>query len=91
VSERYTLHMAGPPARAVAKRLPEAVATAVVEFITGPLLDNPYRIGTELGGPLKGTYVARRGSYRILYAIDDDKRVVTVRDVDHRSDVYRRR
>lgn len=91
VSERYTLQVAGPAARAIAKLLPEAAATAVVEFITGPLLDNPHRIGTELGGPLEGTYAARRGSYRVLFAIDDDERVVTVRDVDHRSDVYRRR
>lgn len=91
MSERFTLHVAGPAARAIAKRLPEAAANAVVEFITGPLLDNPHRLGTELGGPLKGTYAARRGSYRVLYTIDDEERLVTVRDIDHRSDIYRRR
>jgi mRNA interferase RelE/StbE len=32
---------------------------------------------------------ARRGTYRIIYRIDDKNRVVTVVDVDHRRDVYR--
>jgi len=31
----------------------------------------------------------RRGTYRIIYRIDDKNRVVTVVDVDHRRDVYR--
>ncbi len=32
---------------------------------------------------------ARRGTYRILYEIDDVERVVRVLDVSHRGDVYR--
>lgn len=59
--------------------------------MTGPLLDSPYKVGSALGGPLQGTYAARRGSYRILYVVDDDEHLVTVRDVDHRADVYWRR
>lgn len=31
----------------------------------------------------------RRGSYRILYAVDDERRVVDVTAVRHRSDAYR--
>lgn len=89
--DRYRLEVAGPAARAIAKRLPEAAAAAVVEFLTGPLLDAPDKVGTPLHGPLQGTCAARRGSYRILYQIDDDQRVVVVRDVDHRADIYRRR
>ncbi len=90
MAEGYRLQVAGPAARAIAKRLPEAIAAAVVEFTTGPLLDNPHQVGAALRGPLDGTYAARRGSYRILYVVDDQQ-VVTVRDVDHRADVYRRR
>lgn len=89
--DRYRLQVAGPAARAIAKRLPEAAAAAVAEFMTGPLLDSPYKVGSALGGPLQGTYAARRGSYRILYVVDDDEHLVTVRDVDHRADVYWRR
>ncbi|MGH8886132.1 MAG: type II toxin-antitoxin system RelE family toxin [Egibacteraceae bacterium] len=90
MSDPYTLQVAGPAARAIADKLPEAVAAAVLEFVTGPLLDNPQRIGTELRGPLFGTWAARRGSYRVLYTIDEQRRLVTVKDVEHRSDAYRR-
>ncbi len=31
----------------------------------------------------------RVGNYRVVYEIDDDQRVVTILDVDHRRDVYR--
>ncbi|MGO8896035.1 MAG: type II toxin-antitoxin system RelE family toxin [Streptosporangiaceae bacterium] len=32
---------------------------------------------------------ARRGTYGVIYRIDDKARVVTVVDVGHRQDVYR--
>lgn len=31
----------------------------------------------------------RRGSYRILYTVDDERRVVVVTAVRHRSDAFR--
>jgi mRNA interferase RelE/StbE len=34
-------------------------------------------------------FSARRGTYRIIYRIDDKNRIVTVVDVGHRGDVYR--
>ena len=34
-------------------------------------------------------YRVRQGSYRIVYAIDDEERVVRVVKVGHRRDVYR--
>jgi mRNA-degrading endonuclease RelE of RelBE toxin-antitoxin system len=75
--------------RTLAERLPEAVAFAAFEFIKGPLLDNPYCVGRRLLAPLDDRYSARRGSYRIIYRIDDKARTVTVVDVDHRSGVYK--
>lgn len=36
-----------------------------------------------------GLFGARRGPYRILYAIDDEANRVEVLRLDHRSDVYR--
>jgi mRNA-degrading endonuclease RelE of RelBE toxin-antitoxin system len=39
--------------------------------------------------PLDDRVSARRGTYRIIYRIDDESRTVTVADVDHRRDVYR--
>jgi mRNA-degrading endonuclease RelE of RelBE toxin-antitoxin system len=89
VSEPYELVVAAPAARAIADELPEAVANAVVDLITGPLLQDPRRIGRELRRELHGVFAARRGTYRVLYRIDDARREVTVIRIDHRRDVYR--
>lgn len=85
----FELVVAGPAARAIAERLTEAVAAAVVDFITGPLLENPYRVGVGLQRELEGIHAARRGTFRVLYRIDDDAMIVTVLRIDHRADVYR--
>lgn len=85
----YELLVAGPAARAIADELPEAIGAAVIEFITGSLIANPRQVGRELRNELSGIYSARRGSYRILYRIDDVARTVLVLRVDHRGDVYR--
>jgi mRNA interferase RelE/StbE len=42
-----------------------------------------------LTGRLAGLCSARRGSYRIIYRIDDQSRRLDIIHVDHRSDVYR--
>ncbi|ONH23736.1 type II toxin-antitoxin system RelE family toxin [Pseudofrankia asymbiotica] len=88
----YELRIAGPAARALASRLPEKIAAAVHEFITTTLLDNPRRLGKPLLlPPYEGTWSARRGTYRVLYEIDDENRIVLVTAVEHRSDAYRAR
>jgi mRNA-degrading endonuclease RelE of RelBE toxin-antitoxin system len=69
--------------------LPEAVAAAAYEFITGPLLEEPQRVGKRLLPPLDDRFSARRGTYRVIYRIGDEASVVTVMDIDHRRDVYR--
>jgi len=72
-------------------RLPEKVATAVVEFAYGPLADNPHRAGHPLRFELEGHHSAARGDFRIIYAIDARRHRVTVETIAHRADVYRRR
>jgi mRNA interferase RelE/StbE len=72
-------------------RLPGKVAAAVVEFVVGPLCEQPHRVGHELRRDLAGLWSARRGAYRVVYEIDDRDRVVTVVRVEHRADVYRPR
>ncbi|HET9255857.1 MAG TPA: type II toxin-antitoxin system RelE/ParE family toxin [Pseudonocardiaceae bacterium] len=89
LTERFSLRVTPIVRRALAERLPEAVAFAAFEFINGPLLDNTYRVGRRLLAPLDDRYSARCGSYRIIYRIDDKARTVTVVDVDHRSGVYK--
>lgn len=85
----YALRATPTVRRALAETLPEAVATAAFEFITGPLLEQPYRVGKRLLPPLNDRYSARRGTYRVIYRIDDAARIVTVVDIGHRRDVYR--
>jgi mRNA interferase RelE/StbE len=85
----YRLRTTPTVRRALAETLPESVAAAAYEFMVGPLLVQPYRAGKRLLPPLDDRFSARRGTYRIIYRIDDDARVVTVVDVGHRRDVYR--
>jgi mRNA interferase RelE/StbE len=72
-------------------RLPEKVATAVVEFVYGSLAASPYRVGKPLKLGLEGLHSARRGDYRVIYRIDDHQRRITVLAIEHRSDAYRPR
>ncbi len=89
MTERYRLRIARPAARALAELLPEKVAAAAQEFITGPLLDDPHRVGKPLGPPMAPAWTARRGTYRILFLLDDTHRIVEVTAVRHRTDDYR--
>lgn len=89
---RYELGTAPPARRALSERLPPDVAAAALEFITGPLLDNPERAGKPLGEELTGVYSARVArDWRALYEIDDAERAVMVLDIRHRSSAYRPR
>jgi mRNA interferase RelE/StbE len=88
-SEPYELVQTPPAVRAIRQQLPETVAAAVIEFVTGPLVENPHRVGIPLRGELAGVYSARRGTYRILYRLNDELHEVVVLRVDHRRDAYR--
>jgi mRNA interferase RelE/StbE len=85
--EAYELRTTPAVRRALGESLPEAVAMAACGFITGPLLRDPYRIGKRLLPPMDDRFSARRGTYRVIYRIDDKAHVVTVVDVAHRRDV----
>jgi mRNA interferase RelE/StbE len=87
--EPYELRTTSTVRRAFCETLPEAVAAAAYEFITGPLLADPHRIGKRLLPPMDDRFSACRGTYRVIYRIDDKARVVTEVDVAHRRDVYR--
>lgn len=81
----YELRTTTAVRRALSETLPEAVAAAAYEFIMGPLLREPYRVGKRLLSPMDDRFSARRGTYRIIFRIDDKNRIVTVVDVDHRT------
>lgn len=89
VDEPYDLVLAPGARRAVTDALPEAAAFAAWEFISGPLVTAPRRVGTPLREPFAGQWRARRGEYRVRYEIDEDSRTVRVLGIDHRRDSYK--
>lgn len=92
MTARYELGTARPARRALAERLPADVTAAAVELITGPLLENPRRIGKPLREELTGIYSARLGSgWRVFYEIDEPRQVVIVLDIRPRASAYRPR
>ena len=91
-ADPYELGLTRPARRAISELLPEDVAAAAVEFITGPLLVAPYSVGKPLRNALSGLHSARLGTqWRVLYRIDESKHAVIVQDIQHRSTAYRRR
>jgi mRNA interferase RelE/StbE len=86
----YRVELAGEARRGL-HRLPAKVASAIIEFITGPLADNPARLSKPLTNELAAYRTARRGDYRVLIRIDEDAHAILVVHIDHRADVYRPR
>ena len=87
----YELVLTPPARRALTDLLPEAVAAAVIDLLTTTLIAQPRRVGKPLRGELQGLWAARRGTYRVLYRLNENRREVIIVRVDHRRDVYRPR
>ncbi len=85
----YRLVLAPGARRALTDDLPESVAVAAWEFMTGALVTSPQQVGIRLKPPFDGQRRARRGEYRIRYRIDEEGRTIRVLAVDHRRDAYR--
>ncbi len=60
-----------------------------VDFLYGPHAADPYRVGKPWRLQLEGYWSARRGQYRVIYSIHDDRVLVRVLRISHRADVYR--
>lgn len=85
----YRIELTRSARRALTELLPEAVAVACWEFIRGPLAENPHRVGKPLRGQLAGRHAARRGQFRVIYRIIENRVVVQVVHIDHRRTAYR--
>ena len=86
----WNVEVTGPAMKGF-RRLPEKVATAIVEFVTGALADDPHRLSKPLTNELLGLRTARRGDYRVLFTLDIEEHVLYVHRIEHRSDVYKPR
>jgi mRNA interferase RelE/StbE len=69
------------------EKLPPAVVERIIPALI-KLAEDPRPTGCK---KLKGTgdiYRIRVGDYRIIYVVDDTVRIVDIRKVGHRRDVY---
>jgi len=72
------------------KKLDAAISKRVLDYLEQiELLDNPRSRGKALTSNLSGLWRYRVGDYRILCRIRDDKLIITVIEIGHRSTVYR--
>lgn len=90
MTDAYEIIFTRTARTALERDLPEKVAAAALEFILGPLAQEPKRLGKPLREPLKPLYSARRGDYRVIYRIIDTRLVIEVINVTHRRDAYLR-
>lgn len=91
MNQPYTVQLLPAARTAIEVQLPQKVAAAVIEFIYGPLAENPHRLGKQLRGDLAGMMVARRGEYRVIYEIYDHEIMIEIVLVSHRRNAYLRR
>ncbi|MBO0802991.1 MAG: type II toxin-antitoxin system RelE/ParE family toxin [Nocardiopsaceae bacterium] len=86
----YSVELSGQARRNMHENLPLEVALAAMETIEGAIAVKPYQIGKPLDEPFDGYYSARRGTYRIVYRINEAKHQVEIHSIRHRRDAYRR-
>jgi mRNA interferase RelE/StbE len=80
-----------PEAQRQLSRLPEKIVAAVLEGVYGSIAGDPLRVSKPLHDELEGLRVARRSQYRVVFRVDESKRPIVVRRIDHRRDAYRPR
>jgi len=86
VTDSYSLVLKKSAEREL-RALPKADLRRVTDRIRG-LANTPRPSGHEkLSG--QEQYRVRQGDYRVVYAIDDDHRIVTIVKIGHRREVYR--
>lgn len=82
--EPYSVSLSGQARRNIREHLPLEVAAAAMETIAGSI-----GAGKPLDEPFDGFYSARRGTYRIVYRIEEAKHLVEIYSIRHRRDAYR--
>lgn len=87
----WTLTLTRSARRQIGEELPEAVASAAFEFISGPLRENPLPVGKLLRPPLDDRHSARRETYRVIYRVHERPRRIEVLGIFARADAYRPR
>jgi len=70
------------------KQLPKPAVHAITQCIE-ELADDPRPTGCKkLKGSDENLWRIRIGNYRVIYLIDDVVRIINVRNIGHRKDIY---
>ena len=78
-----------PAASKQFSRLDKSIQSRIKKYMSEiTLLENPRSRGKALTSNLSGLWRYRVGDYRILCRIHDDKLIITVIEIGHRSTVY---
>lgn len=85
----YAVVLSRQARRNLNEHLPLEVAIAATETVQRAIATNPYRAGKPLNEPFDGYHSARRGTYRIIYRIDEPRHIVEIYSIRHRRDAYR--
>ena len=72
------------------KKLDSSISKRILDYLEQlELIDNPRSRGKALTSNFAGLWRYRVGDYRILCRIHEDKLVITVIEIAHRSTIYR--
>lgn len=73
------------------KKLDTSVQRLILKWIKKNLVDceDPRVHGKALIGNLKGYWRYRVGNYRVLCDIEDEKIIILVLEIGHRSEIYK--
>lgn len=74
------------------KKMDKKIAALILSFIEEKLVgcENPRLYGEALQGNLNDKWRYRIGEYRILVKIEDDILIITVVELGHRKDIYKK-
>ncbi len=74
------------------KKMDKKIAALILSFIEEKLVDceNPRLYGKALQGNLNDKWRYRIGDYRILVKIEDNILIITVVELGHRKDIYKK-
>ena len=79
-----------PAARKDLKSLPDDAARRIFRAVQ-EIKSDPYSSVKKLKGPAKyPLYSLRVGAYRVIMMIEDDRMIIFVIEVGHRSTIYRK-
>ena len=84
----WTIDLSPHAERQLAK-LDKTIAKRIRHYLTIRVAENPWNTGGPLTGPLDRYWRYRVGDYRILCEFFQDRLIVHVVKVEHRSQVYR--